>query len=85
MVAEDATKPSLLDLARQRKPKRSECGVARILRTHSRTDEIAELITAMNQREISFSVGEAVLREAEIYIRADSLSRHARRKCSCDA
>ena len=85
-MAEDET-ASLLTLARKlgSKPVGPECGVLKQLRSHPRSAEVSELLAALKEREISYSVAAQVCKDADIPLSADMLSRHVRQKCSCDS
>lgn len=81
-MAED--KPgSLLNLAlANATAQKAVCGVSLVKLEHpDLAEQIDELIGAWPR--VQFSVMESTLRKAGIILRADSLSRHHRGKCSC--
>jgi hypothetical protein len=79
-MAEDV---SLLDLAlANASSQKAVCGVSLVKAENPKlADQIDELIGAWPR--VQFSVMEATLKRAGITIRADSISRHSRGKCSC--
>jgi hypothetical protein len=83
-VAEDTG--SLLDLARSKLKRRGpDCGVAIAIQNHpDRAADIEELIDA-TPTTIQYSVAAETLNEVGIPLKADTISRHKRKRCSCVA
>jgi hypothetical protein len=82
-VAEDA-KPSLLDIARSRNQRPGPvCKLYTLFATHPLADEIRALVDAAGKQEVWYSTAAAVLKEANVELSADTISRHARGRCSC--
>ncbi len=84
-MAEDVSRRgTLLEQALEKgKPKRAECGVPRMLRSHpDRADEITELLAAAPGR-VPYTVAATILKDEGINVSPGTLSRHSRSVCSC--
>lgn len=82
MAADDATASLLAAALAKASPKRVICGVELAKQEHpALADQIDELNAAWPR--VQFSIQEATLKDAGIVLRADTLSRHHRGKCSC--
>lgn len=77
---------SLLDAAKANVRKRGpECSISRLLRTHpEQLDDIRELLAATPE-PIPYTVAAETLAEAfDEKVLDDALSRHIRKRCSCE-